>query len=65
MLSTFKGTCSYLDFSHLTELKNIYRSRSITEMYMEEQYKSSITKNHKNKNNIIFDGVPLKGYVAS
>ena len=34
-------------------------------MYMKKQYKSSITKNHKIKNNIIFDGVPLKGYVAS
>ena len=50
----------YLDFSHLTELKNIY----ITEIYMKKQYKSSITKNRKIKRNI-FDGVPLKGYVDS
>ena len=33
----------YLDFSHLTELKNRY----ITEIYIKKQYKSSITKNHK------------------
>ena len=33
----------YLDFSHLTEFKNVH----ITEIYMEKQYKSSITKNHK------------------
>ena len=33
----------YLDFSHLTELKNIY----ITKIYMKKQYKSSIIKNHK------------------
>ena len=51
----------YLDFSHLTELKNIY----ITEIYMKKQFKSIITKNHKIKKIDIFDGVPLKGYVAS
>ena len=34
-----------LDFSHFTELKNVY----ITEIYMEKEYKSSITKNHKVK----------------
>ena len=39
-------------------------------MYMEKknQYKSSITKNHKTKNNKKKkknDGVPLKDYVAS
>ena len=33
----------YLDFSHLTELKNIY----VTEIYMKKQYKSSIIRNHK------------------
>ena len=33
----------YSDLSHLTELKTTY----ITEIYMEKQYKSSITKNHK------------------
>ena len=30
-----------------------------------KQYNSSITKNHKITKNKIFDGVPLKGYVAS
>ena len=33
----------YLDFSHLTELKNVY----ITEIYMKKQYKSSKIKNKK------------------
>ena len=33
----------YLDFSHLTELKNIY----ITEIYMRKQYKTSKFKNKK------------------
>ena len=43
-------------------MKNIY----ITEIYMKKQYKSSITKNHKiTKKTQFFDGVPLKGYVAS
>ena len=52
----------YLDFSHLTELKNIY----ITEIYMKNQYKSSIIKNNKiTKKKIFFDGVPLKGHVSS
>ena len=33
---------------------------------MKKQYKSSITKNHKFKEiYIFFDGVPLKGYIAS
>ena len=32
---------------------------------MKKPYKSSITKNHKIKKNIVFDGIPLKGYVAS
>ena len=31
---------------------------------MKKQYKSSITKNHKIKKKN-FDGVPLKGYIAS
>ena len=53
----------YLDFSHLTELKNTYRS--ITEIYMKKQYKSSRIKNHKIIKKKSFDGVPLKGYVAS
>ena len=51
----------YLDFSHLSELKNIY----ITEIYLKKEYKSSIIKNHKITNKKIFDGVALKGYVAS
>ena len=37
----FKG--GYLDFSHLTEFKNI----NITEIYMKKQYKSPVTKNNK------------------
>ena len=42
----------YLDFSHLTEIKNIY----ITEIYMEKQCKLSITKNYKitEKNGFFF-----------
>ena len=32
---------------------------------MKKQYESSIIKNHKITNKKIFDGVPLKGYVAS
>ena len=32
---------------------------------MKKQHKSSITKNHKLKKKNCFDGVPLKGYVAS
>ena len=52
----------YLDFPHLTKLKYIY----ITEIYMKKkQYKSSINMNHRIKKYIIFDGVPLKGYLAS
>ena len=54
MVPNIKG--GYLDFSHLTELKNIY----ITEIYMKKQYKLSRIKNHKiTKKN---DGVPLKDY---
>ena len=51
-----KGGC--LDFSHLTELENVY----ITKIYLKKkknQYRSSIIKNHtitKKKKN----GVPLK-----
>ena len=41
----FRLKGGYLDFSHLTELENIY----ITEIYMKKQYKSSISKNHKIK----------------
>ena len=55
----FKG--GYLDFSHLTELEKIY----ITEIYMKKQYKSSIIKNHKITNKKSFDGISLKGFVAS
>ena len=32
---------------------------------MKKQYKSLITKNHKIKKKYIFDGIPLKRYVAS
>ena len=32
---------------------------------MKKQYKSSRIKNHKNYKKKFFDGVPLKGYVAS
>ena len=32
---------------------------------MKKQYKSSIIKNYKITNKKNFDGVPLKGYVAS
>ena len=32
---------------------------------MRKQYKSSIIKNHKITKQDFFDGVPLKGYVAS
>ena len=32
---------------------------------MKKQYKSSIIKSHKITKNNCFDGVPLKGYVAS
>ena len=45
----------YLEFSHLTELRNIY----ITEIYMKKKKKSSITKNHKIKKKY---GIPLKDY---
>ena len=52
----------YLDFSHLTELKNIY----ITEVHMKKQYKSSITiRIIELKIKSSYDGVPLKGYIAS
>ena len=43
----------YLDFSHLTELKNIY----FTLICMKKQYKSSIIQNHKITNKSNFDGV--------
>ena len=33
----------HLDFSHLTELENVF----ITEVYMKKQYKPSMIKNHK------------------
>ena len=46
----------YLDFLHLTELKNVY----ITEIYMRKQYKSSKIKNKKNYKKIFFDGGSLK-----
>ena len=58
-MGLFKG--GYLDFSHLTELENIY----ITEIYMKKHYKSSRIKNRKITKKIFLDGVPLKGYVES
>ena len=51
MEESVKG--GYLDFSHLTELRNIY----ITEIYIRKQYKSSIIQNHKITNKNFFDGV--------
>ena len=51
----------YLDFSRLTELKNLY----ITEIYMKKQYISSIINNHKTTKKEFFYGVSSKGYVAS
>ena len=47
-IPTFKG--GYLNFSHLTELKNIY----IIDIYMKKQYKSSRFKNHKITKKIFF-----------
>ena len=32
---------------------------------MKKQYKSSIIKNHKITKKKVFDGIPLKGYIAS
>ena len=50
----------YIDFSHLTKLKNLVHFIS------KKQYRSSIIKNCKiTLNTNLFDGVPLKGYVAS
>ena len=55
---TFKG--GYLDFSHLTELKNMY----ITEIYMKKKNHSTRIKNHEITKKKMY-GVPLIGYVAS
>ena len=46
--SRLKG--DYLDFSNLTELKNIY----VNEIYMKNQNKSSRIKSHRIKNIYIF-----------
>ena len=46
----YRLKAGYLDFSHLTELKNIY----ITEIYMKKQYKSSRIKNDKITKKIFF-----------
>ena len=48
----------YLDFSHITELKNIYTC--ITEIYMKKKYKSSIIKNRKIKKKNFFGWCSLK-----
>ena len=51
----------YLDFSHLTELKNIY----ITEIYIKKIYNHQELRIRKLQKKKKFDGVPLQGYVAS
>ena len=51
----------YIYFLIRRDVKNIY----ITEICMVNQYNSSIIKNHKITNKDFFDGVPVKGYVAS
>ena len=56
--SELKG--GYLNFSHLTELKNIY----VTKMYLKKTIQITITKNHNIKKIFFFYGVPLKGYIA-
>ena len=61
MLLVIKLKGGYSDCSHLTELKCI----CIIEIYTKKQYESSIIKNHKITKKKKFDGVPLKGYVAS
>ena len=43
----------YLDFSHLTESKNIY-IRNVFEKKKQQQYKSSLTKNRQLKEHISF-----------
>ena len=58
----FKG--GYLDFSHLTELRKLY----ITKIYMKNNTNHQylrIIKLQKKIHIYIFDGVPLKGYIAS
>ena len=62
----------HLDFSRLTEFKNLYiteyiyisLSLSLNLYITEKQYKSSIIKNHEITDKRFFDGVPCKGYVA-
>ena len=57
---TLKG--GYLDFSPLTEFKNYF----MAEIYIKKKlYKSSIIRNHKIARILFYNGVPLKGYVAS
>ena len=56
---SFKG--GYLDFSHLTELKNIYISLKFIWKNNTNHQELRIIKLQKKK----FDGVLLKGYVAS
>ena len=58
MIRGFKG--GYLDFSHVTKLKDIY----ITEIYMRKQYKSSKI-NNQNCKKIFLMGDPLKGNIVS
>ena len=52
----------HLGFFTSHQIKNICS----TEIYTKKLYKSSIIKNHKiTKKTTVFDGGPLKGYVAS
>ena len=46
----------YLDFSHLTKLKNIY----ITEIYMKRLFNHQELKIMKLQTKILFDGFPFK-----
>ena len=56
----------HLDFSRLTEFKNLYMTKIYNNKKKKKKlYKSSIVKNHKIAEKRFFDGVPLKGYVAS
>ena len=56
----------YSDFSHLTEFKNIHVYMTEMPIYEKKKKdKSSTTKNYEIWKDIIFDGVPLNGYVPS
>ena len=51
----------HLDFSHLTELKNVY----FTGIYMKTNTNYQELTIIKLRKKIFFDGIPLKGCVAS